>query len=99
VSAAILDILKQQAVDDRFPCLLPFETEMAHKTGNLDHVVHDAGIIWTPDGPVILVAMVENAEDDAIASQVIQQLALIAYHDLDEPALANEVTPDPTCGA
>ena len=98
VSGLILSILMQQAVDDRFPCLLPAGTEIAHKTGNLDHVVHDVGIIWSPEGPVILVAMVENAEDDAEASFVIQQLALVAYHDFDEPALAADATPNIMCG-
>jgi beta-lactamase class A len=99
VSGLILGILKQQAVDDRFPCLLPLETEIAHKTGNLDHVVHDVGVIWTPDGPVILIAMIEDAEDDAVASRLIQQLALVAYNDLDDPALAVDATPDESCGA
>ncbi len=98
VSSSNLDILKQQAIDNRFPCLLPPETDIAHKTGNLDHVVHDVGIIWSPDGPVILVAMVENADDDADASFVIQQLALVAYHDFGDPAVAAEATPNITCG-
>jgi beta-lactamase class A len=79
VSTEILDILKQQAVDDRFPYLLPPDTDIAHKTGNLDHVVHDVGIIWTPSGPIILIAMIEDPPDDDHATQIIQRLALIAY--------------------
>jgi beta-lactamase class A len=79
VSAELLALLKQQMIDDRFPYLLPGGTEMAHKTGNLDHVVHDVGIIWAPDGPVILAAMIEDPPDDDRATQIIQRLALIAY--------------------
>ncbi len=78
-STAIIDILKEQVVVDRIPMLLPAGTEVAHKTGNLDHVVHDAGIIWTPDGPVILVAMIEDSLDDVVATELIQRIALIAY--------------------
>lgn len=99
VSGLILEILKQQAVADRFPCLLPLDTPMAHKTGNIDHVVHDAGVIWTPTGPVILVAMIEDAEDDQVAAWSIQQLALVAYHGTSDPAIAANATPDASCVA
>src|SRR5215213_5170347 len=99
VSALILQILKDQAVDDRFPCLLPFETEIAHKTGNLDHVVHDVGIIWTDEGPVILVAMIEDPADDAEATLVIQRLAAIAYGLQPVPSIADAfATPEISCG-
>jgi beta-lactamase class A len=78
-SSAIFAILSRQAVDDRFPVLLPSGTALTHKTGNLDHVVHDVGVIFVPTGPVILAAMCEDLPDDARATEVIQQLALIAY--------------------
>jgi beta-lactamase class A len=98
VSALILDTLKSQAVDDRFPCLLPFETEMAHKTGNVDHVVHDVGIIWGADGPTILIAMIEDSTDDAEATLIIQRLALIAYGE-EAPGVAEAyASPETTCG-
>lgn len=90
VSAEIMDILQQQMVDDRFPYLLPPGTEMAHKTGNLDHVVHDVGIIWTTDGPVILIAMIEDPPNDDIATQIIQRLALIAAGERDIPAFTDQ---------
>lgn len=99
VSARILEILKQQAVDDRFPCLLPPGTEMAHKTGNIDHVVHDVGIIWGADGPVILVAMVEDSPDDAEATLILQRLALVAYGEREIPTLEEAfASPETTCG-
>jgi beta-lactamase class A len=84
VSAEILALLKKQAIDTAFPKFLP-GVEMAHKTGNLDHVVHDVGIIWTPTGPVILAAMIEDPPNDDHATQIIQRLALIAYGTYDVP--------------
>lgn len=78
-SAAIYDILAQQMVTDRIPALLPVETLTVHKTGNLDQVVHDAGIIYTPRGPVILAALVQGDPDDAQATDVIQQLARLVF--------------------
>jgi beta-lactamase class A len=92
VSNEIIDILKEQVVVDRIPFLLPADTEIAHKTGNLDHVVHDVGIIWAPTGPVILVAMLEDAEDDTVATELIRRLALIAYGETEPPV--PEGTPD-----
>ncbi len=78
-SAEMVAVLKQQAVDDRFPVLLPAGAEVAHKTGNLTQVVHDAGIIYTPAGPVVLAALAEAMPDEARAAEVIQRLAAIAY--------------------
>jgi beta-lactamase class A len=101
VSAAILDLLKHQMIDDRFPAFLR-GVEMAHKTGNLDHVVHDVGIIWTPAGPIILAAMIEDPPDDDRATQIIQRLALIAYGTYDVPPFTvhaveeSSPPPDPT---
>ena len=78
-SAAIYQILDQQAVTDRIPQLLPSRTKTVHKTGNLYQVVHDAGIIYTPRGPVILAALVQADPDDAQATLVIQQLARMVF--------------------
>jgi beta-lactamase class A len=85
VTHNITDILAQQTVNDRFPVLLPSGTRIVHKTGDLDGIRHDAGIIYTPYGPVILVAMVEDASSDDHSVLLIQRLALIAYGDLDVP--------------
>jgi beta-lactamase class A len=78
-SMAILDILSRQMVTDRFPALLPAGTWMAHKTGNLPLVVHDAGLLYTASGPVVVVGMCESMADEWTAVQMLQQLAFIAY--------------------
>jgi beta-lactamase class A len=88
VSHEILDTLGQQMVDDRFPTLLPAGTRLVHKTGNLDHVVHDVGIIYCPNGPIILAAMAEGTSNDDVATEVIQQLAMIAYRANEAPIVA-----------
>lgn len=87
-SAELLTVLRQQVVNDRFPILLPAETELAHKTGNLEHVVHDAGIIYGKNGPVILAALSEGMTDDQRAVAVIQRLALVAYGEYNVPPVA-----------
>lgn len=49
--------LKNQQIDNRLPQGLPKGTEIAHKTGDLDGVVHDAGIVYTPEGDYLIVVM------------------------------------------
>src|SRR5829696_468848 len=87
VSEMIAAILREQTVNDRFPALLPPDTAIVHKTGNLEHVIHDVGVIYAPNGPVILAAMAEAPANDKRAIQVVQRLALIAYGVYEVPPL------------
>jgi beta-lactamase class A len=47
-SQRFMDLLKDQRVNNRLPQGLPGGTIIAHKTGDLDGVVHDAGIVYGP---------------------------------------------------
>lgn len=47
-SDKFLGLLKDQRVNNRLPVGLPAGTVIAHKTGDLDGVVHDAGIVYGP---------------------------------------------------
>lgn len=77
-SEAMLDLLAAQVVNDRLPALLPSGTIVAHKTGNIDNVIHDAGVIYTPSGPVVTVVLTEDAlEWEAV--EFMRELALLAY--------------------
>lgn len=94
-SQGMLELLKQQAVDNKFPVLLPSGTTLAHKTGDLDGTVHhDVGIIYTPSGPVILTAMSTAAPDDDHDWQVIQRLAFIVYGNNYWPPFTEQAVPD-----
>ena len=88
VSAAasdrMLKRLERQEINDRIPAQLPEGTVIAHKTGNLAAVVHDAGIIFTPRGPRVLVAMTWDADDDT-ANEFIAHLASTVYAAVEAP--------------
>ena len=79
VSAGILAILKQQQVNDRIPALLPDDVTVAHKTGNLDEVVHDVGLIYVDAGAVTLVLMTENVPDVDVATRTLQTISRDVY--------------------
>jgi beta-lactamase class A len=59
----MLDHLKKCEDRDKFTRLLPPKTVVAHKTGSLESVRTDAGIIETPAGPVFLCVMTADNED------------------------------------
>jgi beta-lactamase class A len=50
------DLLKSQSINNRLPVGLPAGTVIAHKTGDLDGVVHDAGIVYGPKTDFVVVA-------------------------------------------
>jgi beta-lactamase class A len=56
-SDKFLSLLKDQLVNNRLPVGLPAGTVIAHKTGDLDDVVHDAGIVYGPKSNYLVVAM------------------------------------------
>ena len=88
VSAAASDRmlarLERQQINDRLPAGLPEGVVIAHKTGNLPGITHDAGIIYTPAGPRVVVAMTWDAYD-ADAYAFIANVASIVYSTLLEP--------------
>jgi len=76
--------LSRQQINDRLPAALPEGVVVAHKTGNLPGLTHDAGIIFTPSGPRVVVAMTWDAFD-ADAYAFIANVAATVYSTLLEP--------------
>jgi beta-lactamase class A len=64
-----MGLLKDQQVNNRLPQGLPAGTTIAHKTGDLDGVVHDAGIVYGPktDYLVVMTSGPWNAPGNAPA--------------------------------
>ena len=79
-SAAMLELLLCQRIADRLPARLPEGTRVAHKTGDLAGLsCGDVGILYTPDGPVILCAICNDQASDAAAAEAIAALAEDIY--------------------
>jgi beta-lactamase class A len=53
----LYQLLRDQHVNDRFTLGLPAGTPLAHKTGDRRQWAHDAGVITTPHGDVVLVGL------------------------------------------
>ena len=50
----MLDIMLQCQTNARIPAKLPEDVTVAHKTGSIDHVANDSGIVFTANGDYVL---------------------------------------------
>ncbi len=67
--SAMIDMLLDQHFNDMIPAGLPPDVRVAHKTGSITRIHHDAAIIYPPDSPAyVLVVMTEGIEEDSVSS-------------------------------
>ncbi|MBI3978594.1 MAG: serine hydrolase [Chloroflexi bacterium] len=78
-SDEMIGFLKRQLRNDRIPKHLPQGVEVAHKTGELPGVRHDAGIVYAPSGAYVVILMVEDAPDGEIAAEQQADLSRLIY--------------------
>ncbi len=74
-----LKILKGCRYDDRIPGNLPKGTLVAHKTGTLHGRTNDAGIVFGPKGPYIIVLFNDGEEKTKRASQALAEASSAIY--------------------
>ncbi len=75
-SAEMLDILKRQKFNDRIPAGLPAGTVVAHKTGNVTGILHDAGIVYTAR-PYVLVVLTRGILDSKVSAKLIADITSV----------------------
>lgn len=74
----MLDLLKSQTFNDKLPKYLPKGIAVAHKTGELDYLSHDAGIIYSQNGDYLIVVLSETSYPPG-AEERIAQISKSAY--------------------
>ncbi len=74
-SRQMRDVLLRQRDNRRIPAGLPAGLPVAHKTGSLPGIAHDAGIIYLPAGPVVLVVLTGDLADYGEAEEAIAEAA------------------------
>lgn len=74
------DVLLAQEFNDEIPAGLPPGTKVAHKTGWITGVLHDAAIVY-PEGrpPYILVVLTRNIPDEKVARALIVDIARLVH--------------------
>jgi beta-lactamase class A len=78
VSRQMIALLQQQTENDRIPALLPAEADVAHKTGEMDDVRNDGGIVDSPRGRYVIVLMSRGGTPDDEA-QLEAEISRLVY--------------------
>jgi beta-lactamase class A len=88
-SQRMLDLLSGQQQSDRMPAPLPLHVRIAHKTGELPNLRHDAGIVFAPSGGYVLVVLVEDAPTESAARSTIVDVSRAVYDAVEAAGLPN----------
>jgi len=78
-SRQMLAILERQTVNDRIPAGLPPGMRVAHKTGEITGIRHDAGIVFAAR-PFVLVVLTRGAKSPEAGSALIAEITRQLYH-------------------
>ena len=77
-SRQMIAILQRQTFNEGIPAGLPAGTRIAHKTGEITKIHHDAAIVFAPK-PFVLVILVRGMENFKQSSQLIADLTRLLY--------------------
>lgn len=78
-SILMLDILKRQLDNSMIRLFIPEETIIAHKTGGLDGIEHDTGIVLNEKCDYIFSALTWNSDLTYISKATIGEMSRIVY--------------------
>lgn len=79
----MMDILDDQKLNSIIPSKLPKDTRVAHKTGSITGVNHDAGIIFLPDGrKYVLVLLSKDVKEKEDAIEAMSDVSKMIYESM-----------------
>jgi beta-lactamase class A len=86
LSRRMMDILHGQEFNQGIPARLPKGARVAHKTGEISTVAHDAGVIYLPKRkPYVLVVLTEWDPAGSGRSRTIASISHTIYEFLTQP--------------
>ena len=77
-SRQMIEILKRQRFNDAIPAGLPPGTPVAHKTGSITKIHHDAAIVYVPR-PFVLVVLTRGIEDIKASAALMARIARVLH--------------------
>jgi beta-lactamase class A len=79
-NAKMIEILEAQEFNEKIPAFLPKGVPIAHKTGDITGVHHDAAIVF-PAGekPYVLVVLTAGFKDEKQANQIIAEISRVVW--------------------
>lgn len=77
---SMIQILMHQQFREKIPAKLPADVKVANKTGSIDKVSHDSGIVFLPDGrKYVLVLLSSGVEDEKSVNETLANVSRIIY--------------------
>jgi len=77
---AMREILLHQEFNDEIPAGLPPGTRVAHKTGWITGVLHDAAVVYPPGRkPYVLVVLTRDIPEEKVARQLIADVSRLVW--------------------
>ncbi len=80
--AEMVAILKRQTFKDGIPAGLPAGTPVAHKTGTITRIHHDAAIVYGPH-PYVLVILVRGIQDQKVSGALMASISREVWKSLE----------------
>jgi beta-lactamase class A len=78
--ATMRDVLLEQEFNSGIPAQLPPGTKVAHKTGWITGVTHDAALVYPANGPTYtLVVLTKGIPEEATAQKLIGDISKLVY--------------------
>lgn len=78
-SRLMLDILKKQQVKGRLDLYLPDDMVIAHKTGDLDRLEHNAGIVYLKNCTYIICILTNETTTNKDGREIIGKISKAVY--------------------
>ncbi len=79
-NAKMIEILKAQEFNEKIPAGLPEGTPVAHKTGDITGIHHDAAIVYPPgEKPYVLVVLTDGYKDEKDANRTIAEISRVVW--------------------
>ncbi|HEX7180518.1 MAG TPA: serine hydrolase [Thermoanaerobaculia bacterium] len=91
----MLDILKAQEFNEKIPAGIPRGTPVAHKTGDITGIHHDAAIVLPPGkSPYILVVLTDGFQDEEMANGIIAEVSRAVWEMRERPLTPRPPLPE-----
>ncbi|MDE2834597.1 MAG: class A beta-lactamase-related serine hydrolase [Bacteroidota bacterium] len=69
--STMVEVMLDARFNEMIPAGLPEEVNVAHKTGQITEIHHDAAIVYPPDAPpYVLVILIEGIADDSVSASL-----------------------------